>query len=59
MESDDSPAELRERVTSPGGTTERALDVLEAGGVRTLVAKAVNAACERSSELSRILAEEP
>jgi len=58
MESDDSPGELRERVTSPGGTTERALDVLEEGGVRVLVTRAVNAACERSSELSRILAEE-
>jgi len=58
MESDDSPGELRERVTSPGGTTERALDVLETGGVRALVTRALNAACERSSELSRILAEE-
>jgi pyrroline-5-carboxylate reductase len=58
MESDDSPGELRERVTSPGGTTERALDILEAGGVRALITRAVNAACERSSELSRILAEE-
>jgi pyrroline-5-carboxylate reductase len=58
MESDDSPGELRKRVTSPGGTTERALDVLAAGGVRALVTRAVSAACERSSELSRILAEE-
>jgi pyrroline-5-carboxylate reductase len=58
MESDDSPGELRARVTSPGGTTERALDVLETGGMRELVTRAVNAACERSSELSRMLAEE-
>ncbi len=55
MESDDSPRELRERVTSPGGTTERALDILESGGIRTLVTQAVSAACERSGELSRIL----
>lgn len=57
MESDDSPRELRERVTSPGGTTERALDILESGGIRTLVTQAVSAACERSEELSRILAD--
>lgn len=57
MESDDSPRELRERVTSPGGTTERAMDILESGGIRTLVTQAVSAACERSEELSRILAD--
>lgn len=59
MESDDSPHVLRERVTSPGGTTERALDVLESGGIRTLVTRAVGAACERSEELSRILTDSP
>ncbi|WP_341534752.1 pyrroline-5-carboxylate reductase [Candidatus Thiosymbion oneisti] len=59
MESDDSPHALRERVTSPGGTTERALDILEAGGIRTLVTRAVNAACERSEELSRLLTDPP
>jgi len=59
MESDDSPHMLRERVTSPGGTTERALDVLESGGIRTLVTRAVNAACERSEELSCLLTDAP
>lgn len=59
MESDDSPHALRERVTSPGGTTERALDTLESGGIRTLVTRAVNAACERSEELSRLLTDAP
>jgi pyrroline-5-carboxylate reductase len=58
MESEGSPRELRERVTSPGGTTERALDVLESGGIRPLVDRAVRAARERSVELSRLLAEE-
>ena len=57
MESDDSPRELRERVTSPGGTTERALDILESGGIRPLVGGAVSAARDRSKELSIILAE--
>ena len=55
MESSDSPRELRERVTSPGGTTERALEILESGGIRALVSRAVGAARERSQELSRML----
>lgn len=59
MESEDSPRELRERVTSPGGTTESALEVLEAGGVRQLVASAVGAAHARAEELSRLLADAP
>jgi len=59
MESDDSPRELRERVTSPGGTTEHALDVLESGGIRALLARAVTAARERSQELSRMLTDAP
>jgi pyrroline-5-carboxylate reductase len=58
MESDDTPRELRERVTSPGGTTERALEKLESGGIRQLVTRAVSAARARSQELSRILAQE-
>ncbi|MEA3278479.1 MAG: pyrroline-5-carboxylate reductase [Pseudomonadota bacterium] len=58
MESTESPRELRERVTSPGGTTERALGVLESGGFGSIVDRAVRAACERSEELSRLLAEE-
>jgi pyrroline-5-carboxylate reductase len=58
MESNDSPRELRERVTSPGGTTERALDILDSGGIRELVTRAVSAARERSRELSRMLAQE-
>jgi len=57
MESSDSPRLLRERVTSPGGTTEQAVRVLEDGGFRSLIDRAVLAAKERSEELSRILAE--
>jgi pyrroline-5-carboxylate reductase len=46
------PAELRRRVTSPGGTTERALAVLEAAGLRDAFVQAVQAASTRSRELS-------
>ncbi|WP_038052175.1 pyrroline-5-carboxylate reductase [Thioalkalivibrio sp. ALJ1] len=52
-ESDESPAELRHRVTSPGGTTERALQVLEDGDLRELMLRAMTAAADRSRELGR------
>ncbi len=55
MESDESPEELRRRVTSPGGTTERALDVLADGGLEALLARAVAAARTRAQELSELL----
>lgn len=48
------PAELRRAVTSPGGTTAAALDVLLArGAVPELMRKAVEAAVRRGAELSR------
>lgn len=52
VESADDVAELRRRVTSPGGTTEAALAVLEKGGFGGLVDRALRAACERSRELA-------
>jgi pyrroline-5-carboxylate reductase len=51
LESSESPATLRTRVTSPGGTTERALDTLMAGGMENLLHKALHAAHHRSVEL--------
>lgn len=52
VESGEAPALLRERVTSPGGTTAAALDAFAAGGLRELVADAVAAATMRGRELS-------
>jgi pyrroline-5-carboxylate reductase len=51
--STESPAQLRENVTSPGGTTRAALDVLMAeDGLVALVKRAVAAAAARSRELA-------
>ncbi|NQY25846.1 MAG: pyrroline-5-carboxylate reductase [Piscirickettsiaceae bacterium] len=55
LESEESAATLRERVTSPGGTTERALHELEDGGLRGLFENALIAAALRSRELAQQL----
>jgi pyrroline-5-carboxylate reductase len=47
------PVELREMVTSPGGTTIRAIRVLEQSGVRAAFLNAIQAAMERSVELAK------
>jgi pyrroline-5-carboxylate reductase len=52
LESRDDAATLRQRVTSPGGTTQKALAVLEEGGLRTLFNDALKAARDRSRELA-------
>lgn len=52
LESDVDAATLRQRVTSPGGTTERALGILEDGGLRKLFERALEGARDRSIELS-------
>ena len=51
LDREGDPATLRERVTSPGGTTAAGLAVLAERGVRDAVAAAVVAATERSRDL--------
>lgn len=51
-EEGEPPAVLRERVTSPGGTTAAALNAFAAGNLRGLVTDAVAAATARGRELS-------
>jgi pyrroline-5-carboxylate reductase len=50
--SDEDAATLRKNVTSPGGTTERAIQTFEASDIRGIVAQATQAAALRSIELS-------
>ena len=53
LESAESPEQLRKRVTSPGGTTQRAIETFEQGGFTELVTKALHAARDRSIEMSK------
>lgn len=55
MESDEDLAELRRRVTSPGGTTERALEVMKEAGLSDIVERAFQAASARATELGKLL----
>jgi len=57
LEVDDSPAELRRKVSSPGGTTQKAIETFEDGGFIQLVSKALHAARDRSVEMSKELGE--
>jgi pyrroline-5-carboxylate reductase len=47
------PVEIREMVTSPGGTTISAIRELEQAGVRAAFLNAIEAARRRSTELAR------
>lgn len=52
VESSESAGTLRARVTSPGGTTQAAIESMQAGGFEGLVGKAIAAATRRGGELS-------
>lgn len=53
MESHKHPAELRNMVTSPGGTSAEAIYQMEKGGLRTVLSKAVYAAYQKAVALGR------
>jgi pyrroline-5-carboxylate reductase len=54
IKSEKHPAELRNMVTSPGGTSAAALYQLEKGSLRTVISKAIWAAYERSKSLGDV-----
>lgn len=55
LEGQEEPAALRQRVTSPGGTTERAIQALQHGNLERLMDDAVAAAIHRARELANVL----
>jgi len=55
LESAEDPGTLQKRVTSPGGTTEAAINVLDSSGVSEDFQNAVSAACARGGELAKLL----
>jgi pyrroline-5-carboxylate reductase len=59
IERGEEPAALRAQVTSKGGTTERAIEVLDAAEVKQRFIDAVKAASERSRELGDALGKDP
>ena len=56
--SDTHLAELRNQVTSPGGTTADALYQMEKGGLRTVLSKSVFAAFQKSRKLSNVISDQ-
>jgi pyrroline-5-carboxylate reductase len=54
LETDEHPGRLKDMVTSPGGTAIAGLHTLEAGGLRTTLINAVEAATLRARELGRL-----
>jgi pyrroline-5-carboxylate reductase len=55
IETQEHPGQLRDRVTSPGGTAIAGLATLEQGGLRTTLINAVEVATNRSKELGEIM----
>ena len=59
LEGAEEPALLRKHVTSPGGTTEAAIKVMEQNGLRTILNEAVAAATRRARELGDMFGKNP
>jgi pyrroline-5-carboxylate reductase len=53
LENDVDLVELRRRVTSPGGTTQSAVQNFEGNDLRKIVAQAIGAAADRAAEMAR------
>ncbi len=57
QDSGEDVAELRRRVMSPGGTTEKAVQSFENDDFRTIVARAMHTCADRSAEMAREMGE--
>ncbi|MDL4840911.1 pyrroline-5-carboxylate reductase [Aquibacillus rhizosphaerae] len=54
---DNHPAELRKKITSPGGTTQAGLEILEQSNFQRVIVESIKAATERSNQLGKKLQE--
>ncbi len=59
IQTNEHPGQLKDQVTSPGGTAIAGLHTLEAGGLRTTLINAVEVATHRARELGARFLEEP
>ena len=55
IETQEHPGQLKDKVTSPGGTAIAGMATLESGGLRTTLINAVEAATLRSKELGKMV----
>jgi pyrroline-5-carboxylate reductase len=55
LQTGEHPGQLKDRVTSPGGTAIAGIHTLEKGGLRTTLINAVEAATQRSKELGELM----
>ncbi len=55
LETNEHPGQLKDRVTSPGGTSIAGIHTLEQGGLRTTIMDAVESATNRSNELGKMM----
>lgn len=55
LENSEEPARLRQHVTSPGGTTEKAIQSFEDNNIHAMFEQAIDAATKRSRELAELL----
>jgi pyrroline-5-carboxylate reductase len=58
LQTEENPADLRKKVTSPGGTTQAALELMSANGVSEHISNAVLRAAERAGELGKAIADQ-
>ncbi len=58
LETNEHPGQLKDRVTSPGGTAIAGIHTLEEGGLRTTLINAVESATRRSRELGEMMVKE-
>jgi len=54
----EDPAELRRKVTSPNGTTQAAIETMQAGGLQEIILAGIKRCAERAAEIGRTIEED-